>query len=283
MTAVAASRGRRTVAIVRPPGDSFVRAESRHPERDRIDPERARAQHAAYCRLLEAAGVEVVELAPDDAHPDACFTQDPAIVLEGRALLGRFGVSSRRGEEKAIAEVLGPLVQFIDAVQPPGTLEGGDLLRVGRRIVVGRSRRTNDAGIDALRCFAAPLGLEVCTAEVPSWALHLQTAATGVGDRIVLGPQEVVTQPAFDGLDRVVVPDDDRGAGNVAVIDRASQGKPSFVIAAGTHPVHRELEARGFEVHATALDEFERADGSPTCLSLLVEPIPSVPAPRGTV
>src|SRR2546426_5440103 len=127
--------GRRTVAIVRPPGGSFVRAESRHPERDRIDPERARAQHAAYCRLLEAAGVEVVELAPDEAHPDACFTQDPAIVLEGRALLGRFGALSRRGEEKAIADVLGPLVRCIDAVQAPATLEGGDLLRVGRRIV----------------------------------------------------------------------------------------------------------------------------------------------------
>lgn len=274
MTAVAPSGSRRTVAIVRPPGDSFVRAESRHPERDRIDPHRARAQHAAYRRLLEAAGVEVVELAPDEAHPDACFTQDPAIVLEGRALLGRFGASSRRGEEKAIAEVLGPLVRLVDAVQPPGTLEGGDLLRVGRRIVVGRSRRTNDAGIEALRCFAEPLGWEVCTAEVPPWALHLQTAATGVGDRIVLGPKEVVTQRAFEGLDRVVVPDEDRGAGNVAVIDRTSQGKPPFVIAAGSHPVHRELEARGFEVHATALDEFERADGSPTCLSLLVEPIP---------
>ena len=302
--------GRRTVAIVRPPGDSFVRAESRHPERDRIDPERARAQHAAYRRLLEAAGVEVVKLAPDEAHPDACFTQDPAIVLEGRVLLGRFGAVSRRGEEKAIADVLGalllggatppnplllggatppnpllqggatppnPLVGSIDAVAPPGTLEGGDLLRVGRRIVVGRSRRTNDAGIEALRRFAKPLGWEVCTAEVPSWALHLQTAATGVGDRVVLGPQEVVTQPAFEGLDRVMVPDGDRGAGNVLAIGRESLGQPGFVIAAGYHPIHRELEARGFEVHATALEEFERADGSPTCLSLLVE----VPDPSG--
>jgi dimethylargininase len=257
---------RRTVAIVRPPGDSFVRAESRHPERYRIDPQRARAQHAAYCRLLEAAGVEVVELGPDEAHPDACFTQDPAVVLEGQALLGRFGAPSRRGEEEAMAEVLGPLVQFIDAVPAPGTLEGGDLLRIGRRLIVGRSRRSNDEGIAALRRFAEPLGCDVRTAEVPAWALHLQTAATGVGDRMVLGPEEVVAQPAFEGLDRVVVPDDDRGAGNVLAIG-------TFVIAAGSHSVHRELEARGFEVHATALDEFERADGSPTCLSLLVDPV----------
>ncbi|HKN50690.1 MAG TPA: arginine deiminase family protein [Actinomycetota bacterium] len=273
--------GRRTVAIVRPPGDSFVRAQSRHPERDRIDPERARAQHAAYCRLLEAAGVEVLELVPDEAHPDACFTQDPAIVLEDRALLGRFGALSRRGEEEAMADVLSSLLPLIDAVHPPGTLEGGDLLRVGRRIVVGRSRRTNDAGIEALRCFAEPRGWEVCTAEVPAWALHLQTAASGVGDRVVLGPEEVVTQPAFDGLDRVVVPEGDRGAGNVLTISRAGLGQPGFVIAAGSHPVHRELEARGFEVHATALEEFERADGSPTCLSLLVEAPPSVPDSPG--
>jgi dimethylargininase len=266
--------GRRTVAIVRPPGDSFVRAESRHPERDRIDPQRARAQHAAYCRLLEAAGVEVIELAPDEAHPDSCFTQDPAIVIEGRALLGRFGALSRRGEEEAMARVLGPLLcggvtppKCIDAVQAPGTLEGGDLLRIGRRIIVGRSRRTNDEGIEALRRFAEPLGCEVRTAEVPSWALHLQTAATGVGDRVVLGPDEVLSQPAFEGFDRVVVPDDDREAGNVLAIGR-------FVIAAGSHPVHRGLEARGFEVHATDHDEFELADGSPTCLSLLVDPLP---------
>jgi dimethylargininase len=235
-----------------------------HPERDRIDPQRARAQHAAYCRVLEAAGVDVVRLGPDEEHPDACFTQDPAIVLDGQALLARFGAPSRRGEEEAMATALAPLVQFIDAVQEPGTLEGGDLIRLGRRLVVGRSRRSNDQGIAALRRFAEPLGWEVRTAEVPPWALHLQTAATAVGDHIALGPVDVLSQPAFEGMDCIVVPDDDPAAGNVLSVG-------AVVIAAGRHEVHRELEARGFEVHALDLDEFERADGSPTCLSLLVE------------
>src|SRR5260370_6189963 len=128
------------------------------------------------------------------------------MVLGCGALIGRFGAPARRGEERAIADVLGSLVQLIAAVQSPGTLEGGDLLRVGRRIVVGRSRRTNDAGIEALRCFAEPLGWEVCTAQVPSWALHLQTAATRVGDRIVLGPKGGVNLPACPRLVHVWVP-----------------------------------------------------------------------------
>lgn len=258
----------RPVAIVRPPGDSFVRAESRHPDRHRIDPERARAQHRAYRGLLETAGFNVVVLPPDESYPDSCFTQDPAIVVAGQALVGRFGAPSRRGEEDGLVEALGPFVQFIDRVAPPGTLEGGDLIRAGRRLIVGRSRRTNDEGIAALRRFAEPLGFEVATAEVPAWALHLQTAATAAGGRAVIGTEEVVTQAAFEGLERIVVDEGDRGACNVADVGRA-------LIAAGDHPVHQQLRKLGFEVWATDLDEFERADGSPTCLSLLVDPIPA--------
>lgn len=258
----------RTVAVVRPPGDSFSRAVSRHPERDLIDPGRARLQHAAYCRLLEEAGLDLVVLAPDESHPDSCFTQDPIVVLEGRGLIGRFGEESRRGEEVAIAEALAPVLgsdpTTLQVVVPPATLEGGDLLRLGRRIVVGRSRRTNDAGIRAFHGFADPLGFEVCTADVPPWALHLQTAATAVGDHVVIGTADAVRQPAFEGMDLVVVPEEDRGAANVA---RAG----SIVIAAGDHEVHRELRRRGFDVRAIDLDEFERADGSPTCLSLIVD------------
>jgi dimethylargininase len=251
------------IAIVRAPGDSFVQAISSRPDRARISPERARAQHAAYCRLLEAAGVRLEVLPPDESHPDACFTQDPAIVLEGSALIGRFGAPSRRGEEEALRPVLARYVGLEGPVPEPATIEGGDLLALGRRLVIGRSRRTNDAGIAALRRFAEPLGYEVVPAEVPAWALHLQTAATGVGEHLMLGTREVLDQPAFAGLTKVEVQEDDRGACNVLAIGR-------FVIAAGTHDTHKELETHGFEVHATDLDEFERADGSPTCLSLLV-------------
>lgn len=258
------------IAIVRPPGDAFARAVSTQPDRDRIDPVRARIQHAAYCQLLVQSGQALVELPASEEYPDACFTQDAAVVLARKgqvvALTTRFGVPSRQGEqadlEPALLRVLPPGAA-LQQVAPPATLEGGDVLVVGDRIVVGRSRRTNEAGIAALATVAAPLGYTVEPVDVPSWALHLSTAATVVGDELVIGDAGVVAQDAFRDLERIVVPEDQRFACNVWSAGR-------FVIAAGNHPIHAELERRGYDVHRTDLSEFNRADGSPTCLSMLV-------------
>lgn len=258
---------KRRMALVRPPGDSFSRAVSKDPARGTIDPARARIQHAAYCRLLAEAGLEVIALPPDEAHPDACFTQDPAILLGPAALLCRFAEVSRQGEQDDMAAALRPLVKTIGMVREPATLEGGDVLAFGRRLVVGRSERTNDAGIEALAGVAEPLGFEVRPAVVPSWALHLGTSACAVGEGMVMGCRETLVQAAFDGLERIVVPDGDRLACNVVCIGTA-------VIAAGEHPIHAELQRRGFTLHPTDLSEFNRADGSPTCLCLLVERSP---------
>ncbi|MGH2719679.1 MAG: dimethylarginine dimethylaminohydrolase family protein [Actinomycetota bacterium] len=258
------------IALVRPPGDAFARAISRHPERDRIDPARARLQHAAYCRLVEEAGVTLVELPASEEHPDACFTQDAAIVLarhdEVVALITRFGAPARHGEEVDVERALLPALPAgatLRQVEAPATIEGGDILVFGHRIAVGRSRRTNEAGIGVLRAVAAPLGYTVEPVDVPAWALHLSTSATVVGDEFVIGDPSVVVQAPFRGLEAIPVPADQRLACNVW-----SDGR--FVIAAGRQLIHAELERRGYDVHPTDLSEFNRADGSPTCLSLLV-------------
>lgn len=252
-------------AIVRPPGDSFARAVSTHPDRTRIDVGLARRQHAAYCDLLAQAGADVIPLPADECHPDACFTQDGVVVLQGHALLLRFGVPSRRGEERSVAEAIAPRLRSVSVMAVPATLEGGDVLVLGSQVVVGRSRRSNDAGIAALVAFAQPLGFQVVTAHVPAWALHLTTAVTAVGESLVLGDAQVLEQPAFAGVDHIVVPDDDRLACNVVSIGQ-------HVIAAGEHAVHRQLASRGLSVHPADLSEFNLADGSPTCLSLLLDP-----------
>ncbi len=195
-------------AIVRPPGDSFRRAVSLHTERQLIDTRRARIQHEAYRRTLAGMGLELIVLVPEERHPDACFTQDPAVVLEGRGLVGRPGIESRRGEVESMMETLASLVADIQAVTEPATLEGGDVLVLGSKLIVGRSRRTNDAGIEALRRFAKPLGYEVQVAQVPEGVLHLGTAVTVLSDNLVIGRDDVLRQQAFRELDQIPVTDD---------------------------------------------------------------------------
>jgi len=246
---------------VRPPGDCFRRAVTSR-SGPPPDPSRARRQHAAFREALAAAGAGVVTLAADEQHPDACFTQDLAVVVSGHALACRPALASRRGEVAGVLPALAGLVASTTALPAGATLEGGDVLRAGdRRLVVGRSARTNAAGIGALEAFARPLGWSVGVADVPPWILHLQTGVTVAGG-LALGLAEVVGQPAFAGLESVVVPDVD--ACNVLAVG-------GHAVTAVRHDAHRALEGAGFTVVDLDLSEFTRADGGPTCLALIVE------------
>jgi dimethylargininase len=251
-------------AILRPPGESFRLAVSLHPDRDLIDPERARAQHDTYRATLVRLGVEVIDLPPDEMHPDSCFTQDPAFVLNGHALMLRPGIESRAGEAESLEEALRPLVESVDQMEPPATLEGGDVLRIGKRLLVGRSMRTNDEGIDALRRFAGPMGYSVSVVPVPRGVLHLSTAATFVGNGLLMGLAEVLKDPAFREFEHLEMGEAQLAACNVLTLG-------DQVIASGDYGVHDELERKGYKVHRLDLTEFERADAGPTCLSLLIE------------
>src|SRR5215207_10189671 len=142
-------------ALVRPPSDAFARAISSTGAA--IDPDRARAQHAAYRDAL-ADLVEVVVLAPGDDRPDACFVDDCAVVLGGQALLTRPGAPSQAGEPERLADVLAGLVDELHRMTAPATLDGGDVMRLGRTLVAGRSERTGQAGIAQLTRFAEQRG-----------------------------------------------------------------------------------------------------------------------------
>jgi dimethylargininase len=250
------------LALVRPPGDSFVKALSSHAERDTIDPERARAQHAAYREALKGFGVEVTVLPVDEELPDSCFVQDVAILLDGRALLCRPGAPSRRAEASRIEPALRGLTDSIEPVEAPATIEGGDVLSLGHRFVVGRSARTNEEGIDALSRFASPKA-EVVRAEVPERFLHLLSGVAAAAD-LVIGAEDVIDQPAFEGLERVAVSEEDVPGCNLVRVG------PDVLMAAGFDRVAKLLVDRGLQVHAVDLSEFRKADGGPTCLSLLV-------------
>jgi dimethylargininase len=249
-------------AIVRPPSDAFARALSSSGAA--IDPERARAQHAAY-RAALADLVEVVALPADEELPDACFVDDCAVVLGGRALLTRPGAPSRAAEPERLADTLAGLVDELRRMTAPATLDGGDVLRLGRTLVAGRSERTTLAGIGQLTRFVEAAGGRVEVAAVPPGTLHLQSAVTALADDAVVGAAELLEQPALRGVaSKLVVPPEEAAAANLLAVGTTA------ILPAGCPRTAAAVAAFGFEVREVDLGEFHKADGGATCLSLLV-------------
>jgi dimethylargininase len=248
-------------AIVRPPGDSLARALSEQVPRPVVDVALARQQHAQYCAALRAVGVELVELPPDQDHPDACFVQDTAVVLGSLAVIARFGVESREGEQEAIRRVLRAHKRLVE-ISPPATLEGGDVLSVGSRVFVGLSARTNRAGFAQLRDL---LELEGATVEALTVreGVHLLSGCTYLGRGVLLATDLYADLPAFGGLDVICVPAAEARAANALAVDGC------VLLPAGYPRTASRIRDHGFEVVPVPMSEFAKVDGGVTCLSLL--------------
>src|SRR5438552_10092459 len=138
-------------AITREVSSSINNCELSFHARERIDVAKAIAQHRAYQDCLAELGVRVVLLPAEPELPDAVFVEDPAVVVDEVAVISIMGVPSRRPEARSLADALfryRPITFLVD----PATLDGGDVLRVGRRVFAGLSQRTNREGIAQLRC-----------------------------------------------------------------------------------------------------------------------------------
>ena len=254
---------RTTTAIVRGVSPSLGRCELTYLEREPIDVERAAAQHAAYVDLLRRdLGLEVVEIPPDDALPDGCFVEDAAVVLDEAALITMPGAASRRGELPAVAQALGRL-RRLERTEQPATIEGGDVLRVGRTVFVGRSPRTNEAGIARLRAFAEPLDYAVVPVEVTG-CLHLKSAVTALDDARLLANTAWIDVRPFAALEIVDVPEEEPGAANVLCIDGTIVAHPGF-----PRTIER-IAARGYAPRLLDVSEFLKAEAALTCKSLLL-------------
>lgn len=249
-------------AVVKPPPNSFFRAISSHPDGGSIDPSRALRQHHDFQETLGSMVDRLVVMEANELHPDSCFTQDTAVILGSSAVLARSGIGVRKSELPAVRRALKTLVDDILEIPPPGSLEGGDVLCIGKTLIVGRSRRTSQLGIEALTGFVKPMGYRVETVDVPPGLLHLSTGVTALGDRLVIGLPQMLRNPAFAGVEQIPVTEDPLEACNVLAIG-------DQVIASGSYAAHEALERRGFTVHCLDLSEFVKADAGPTCLALL--------------
>jgi dimethylargininase len=258
---VTAPGGTAGIALMRGVPPTLALCELTFREREPIDLDRAVAQHAAYADLVRSLGLEVVELPADPALPDCCFVEDTAVVLDEVALLTMPGAPSRRGEVPAVEEALARF-RPLERTRLPATLEGGDVLRVGHRIFVGRSERTNEAGIARLAAVAEPLGYRVLPVTVTG-CLHLKSAVTALDDERLLANPAWLDPSPFAGLGIVAVDPDEPGAANVLRVGGA------VVAHAGFPRTADRLDELGYTVRPLDVSEFIKAEAALTCKSLL--------------
>jgi len=249
-------------AITREVSPAFARCELTHLDRVPIDVDVARAQHDAYENALEDAGYRIDRVPADATMPDSVFIEDAALVFDELAVVTRPGAPSRQSETAAVAHVL-ERYRSVCAIQAPGTMDGGDVLTFGRRVLVGASTRTNADAIAQLRRLLEPHGYRVDAVDVRG-CLHLKSAVTAVGDNLLLINRSLVPNTAFAGCEFVDVDEREPMAANaVRLRDR--------LIYPTTFPRTAErLATRGLNVVTVDVTELQKAEGAVTCCSVIV-------------
>ncbi|MES2148088.1 MAG: arginine deiminase-related protein, partial [Pseudomonadota bacterium] len=233
-----------------------------HQGRVPIDAARAIVQHAAYEQALREAGLEIIRLPDLPGDPDAVFVEDTAVLLGDHAILTRPGAASRADEVESTAAGLAG--HFTLHRIERGHLDGGDVLRIGQRLYVGLSTRTDQPGIDALAALCGPLGFEVVRATLRD-CLHLKTGATLAAPGLVLCNPDAVDPAQFAGVEPLAVDPAEPAAANIV---RAGE---RLILAAGNSATAAKLRARGFNVVEVDVSELQKAEAGGTCMSLIDE------------
>jgi dimethylargininase len=250
-----------THGFVRTVSRSLAQCELTHALRQPFDLDLARAQHDAYVAELEAAGVAITVLPEAPDLPDAMFVEDPALILDELAILTRPGALSRRPEVALIAPTIAAVRRTVE-IHAPGTLEGGDVLRLGRTLFVGRSSRTNAEGIGQLAEIVSPFGYTVRPVAVHG-CLHLKSAITAAAPNLLLAHPPWIETAAFGDYEILPVDPAELSAANALAIN----GRV-LVVASAPRTAER-LSTRGLDVRRVDVSELQKAESGLTCSSLL--------------
>jgi dimethylargininase len=252
---------RTTHAITREVGPGLGDCALTFVDREPIDLARAEAQHAAYNEALRRAGAIVDVLPGDAALPDSVFVEDMAVVLDEAAVVTRPGSPLRQREAPAIGVALYAYRKLLRIVAP-GTLEGGDVLRLGRDFYVGLSSRTNEEGFSQFASIVRGFGYRATPIEVKG-CLHLKTAVTALDVETLLVNPSWIDAAALPGVRQLVVPPDEPFGANALVVNGAVH------LSARWKRTRELVEKAGFSVIALDVSEFEKAEAGLTCLSLI--------------
>jgi len=253
--------GIRRIAIVRPPAETLAEGQLTHIERVAVDLELANSQWDEYVALLSNAGWDIVEVPIATGQPDSVFVEDTMVIFGDLAIIGSPGAESRAGEIVEAERTISGLGLTVRHIEMPGTLDGGDVLKVDRTVFVGRGGRTNAEGIRQLRALVAPSGYTVVAVPVTK-ALHLKSAVTALPDGTVIGYPPLVDDPGVFGR-YLAVPE----AEGVAVVVLSDD----TVLMSSAAPKSVALIADlGYRVLTADISEFEKLEGCVTCLSVRV-------------
>jgi dimethylargininase len=249
-------------AITREVSPSINNCELTFHARQPIDVAKAVAQHQAYQDCLAELGVHIISLPAEPELPDAVFVEDPAVVVDEVAVISNMGAASRRPEARSLADPLAryrPLKFLVD----PATLDGGDVMRIGRFMFVGLSQRTNREGITQLGDILRPYDYQVRQVEVTG-CLHLKSACSYIGNKTILVNRSFIDAEQLREFKLIDVPDEEPGAANALLI------KDVVIIPTSFPETRALLEQRGFRVRTIDLSELQKAEAGVTCTSLIL-------------
>jgi dimethylargininase len=251
----------RRLLLVRPPADTLSDGELTHLERTPVDIDLANTQWNTYVSAFADNGWNVEELPLANDLSDSVFIEDDVVLFGGTAVIASLGAESRRGEIESVERAVRSLKLKVTRIELPGTLDGGDVLKVGKTVYVGRGGRTNAEGVRQLRGIVAPLGYTVVAVPV-TMALHLKSSVTALPDGTIIGYLPVVDQPTL--FERFLAVPEIGGLGVVALSN-------DTVLMAASAPRSAEMIADlGYRVITVDISEFEKLEGSVTCLSVRV-------------
>jgi dimethylargininase len=252
-----------TTALVRRPVARLAEGIVTHIDRSPVDLALAIRQWDVYVDTLRSIGWDIVEVPPAPDCPDSVFVEDTVVMYRNVAVICRPGADERKPEVLDVEKVVEGLGCSINRIRPPGTLDGGDVLKVGDTVYVGRGGRTNGEGIRQLRSILEPVGATVVAVPL-SKVLHLKSAVTALPDGTVIGYPPAIDDPAV--FDRFLAVPEESGAHVVLL------GDAKLLLAADAPRSAQMFRDLGYEPVEVDISEFVKLEGCVTCLSVRVRP-----------
>ena len=251
------------LAITRDVSPRFNECELTHIDRTPIDMQIAQSQHHGYVQALKELGYAVLELPAEPDLPDSVFVEDAAVILPDVALITNPGADSRKPETESVAQALRPYRELV-FIESPGTVDGGDVLVLGKNIYVGLSTRSNQSAIDQMNAKLGKYGYRTQGVEMHD-CLHLKTAVTKVDDKTLLINRQWVDVENFEGYGLIDVDASEPFGANCLPVGDA------IIFPVAFPKTSAKLAAHGYKIKSVVVDELAKAEGAVTCCSLIIE------------